>query len=140
MKLNNFKKIKKIALSPKPGIAMLMLVIIIGAAALVMAYTASFISLGDISMGYDAHRGAEAFSTADGCMEESLLRLRKDSTYTGGTLSFASSSCIIGVSGGGASRTIIATSTSDNYNSVLNGVIGINSNIITVTSWQEKEN
>jgi hypothetical protein len=91
-------------------------------------------------MGYDSHRGQENFSLADGCFEETLLRLRKDSAYAGGTLNFGAASCIITVTGGGATRTIVVTASEQNYNSIIDGGITITGSDITVDSWQEREN
>lgn len=63
-------------LNPRSGFAALLAIVVIGAAALIMAYNASLLGLGELESGYTSQRGAEAFAIADGCMEEALRRLR----------------------------------------------------------------
>ena len=56
-------------------------------------------------------KGKEALMAANGCAEETLLRLRNDVNYTGGSLILGDADCIVIVSGTGADRTISITST-----------------------------
>jgi hypothetical protein len=130
----------------KSGMIALMMVVIIGAAALVMAYAASFLSIGSLTTSYDAHNGAGVYSMADGCVETGLEHFRfNPGTYTGETLNFSAGSCIISVSGSGATRTITATASSGSYNTILDVVISYSTGtygetIVTVNSWTEREN
>jgi len=122
------------------GMAALMIVVIIGAALLLMAYSAIFLGLGDLEMGYNYQRGNEAMSVADGCMEEALYRLRKNNSYVGATLTLDNGTCVIVVSGSGATRTINVTATSDAYTKKIQADISISGNTITTNSWQELTN
>ena len=130
----------------KSGMIALMMVVIIGAAALVMAYAASFLSIGSLTTSYDAHNGSEVYSMADGCVETALEHFRLNSgTYTGETLNFSAGSCTISVSGSGATRTITATATRGSYAAILDVVISYSTGvygetIVTVNSWTEREN
>ena len=65
-------------LQPRSGFAALLAIVVIGAAALIMAYNSSLLGLGELESGYTAQQGSEAFSLAEGCMEEALRRLRID--------------------------------------------------------------
>ena len=58
------------------GFAALLVIVAIGAAALIMAYNASILGLGDLESGYTAQQGSRAFEIADGCLNEALRRLR----------------------------------------------------------------
>ncbi|MEI7452456.1 MAG: hypothetical protein WCK37_04640 [Candidatus Falkowbacteria bacterium] len=136
----------KIINKNKSGVIALMMVVIIGAAALVMAYAASFLSLGNLTTSYDAHNGSEVYSMSDGCVETAMKKFRLNpGTYTGETLNFSSGSCIISISGSGATRTITSTATRGNYTAILDVVISYSTGtygetIVTVNSWTEREN
>ncbi len=63
-------------LQPRSGFAALLAIVVIGAAALIMAYNSSLLGLGELESGYTSQQGSEAFSLAEGCMDEALRRLR----------------------------------------------------------------
>lgn len=122
----------------KNGAAALLTVVIIGAATLIMAFTASVLGLGELEMGYDAGQGGEAISLADGCMEEALQRLRMDVGYTGGSLSLSDGSCTIHVVSAAANRVITVTSTVGVYHNVIRMDVDIaTTSEILVNSWEE---
>ena len=134
---NNKNKI----IQDKRGVAALLTIVIVGAASLIMAYSASILGLGELDMGYTEKKGEDAFNIADGCMEEALRHLRLNQSYTGETLSLGSGSCIIGISSSGSDRTIIVTSTLSSYHKVLESNLtlsGSNNDIIAINSWEEK--
>ncbi len=93
------------------GAAAILTVVIVGAATLLMAYSASLLGLGELEMGYLAQKGEEAFYVADGCVQEAMHRLRKDSGYSGSSLNLGNGSCIISVAGSGSERAITVTGT-----------------------------
>lgn len=120
------------------GVAALLTIVIVAAATLIMAYSASLLGLGELDLGYTAQKGEEAFSVADGCIEEALHRMRLNAGYTGGSLSLTNGSCTITVSGSNP-YTIGAIGTSGDYNKKLEAVITLTGNVITVDSWKEKD-
>lgn len=123
------------------GIAALFTVIVISAAALMMAYGASLLGLGELDSGYTMQKGEEAFWVADGCMEEALGQFRLNSAYTGGALTVSNGSCIIGVTSFGSSRTIVVTGTSGQFNKKMQAGITLPASgaaSIIINSWQEK--
>ena len=120
----------------KRGAAALLLVVILGVAALLMAVGASRLSLGEIEMGYNAQKGAEAFGVADGCAEEALERLRVDAGYTGGSLPLGGGTCIITVVTG-ANTVIDATGSVGGYHRRIEISLTLNNHIITIFRWNE---
>ncbi|HMB26384.1 MAG TPA: hypothetical protein VKP03_03125 [Patescibacteria group bacterium] len=124
----------------KKGVAALLTIVIIAAAVLVMAYTASILGLGELEMGYTMQKAGGAFSLADACMEEALIKLRFDSSYSGENLNIDDGSCIIGVTGSGSDRTVISESSIDNYYKKIQAQITISGDDIIIDSWQEVEN
>ena len=82
-------------------------------------------------------KGGEAFSVADGCMEEALGRMRMNSAYTGDSLNFDNGSCIITVIISGNNRTVTVTGTVGNYSRKIESTATLTNNIVTINSWQE---
>jgi len=120
------------------GFIALLTVIIISAAALIIAYNASLLGLGELDMGYDSQRGGETLSIADGCMEEAFSRLKLDSNYNGGALNLGDGSCTIVVVANVNDRIITITSTLDIYNKKIEADVTLIGNVITINSWTEK--
>ena len=122
------------------GIAAILTIVIVGAAALLMAYSASFLGLGDLEIGYDAQQAGEALAIADGCAEEALRRLKLDANYAGETLNLGDGSCIITVLSSGNNRIVTATSALGNYHKTVEVDVDVLAGEITFNSWQEKSN
>ena len=146
LRLSEASRVRSDNKKQKPGMIALLLVVVIGAAAFVMAYASTFLGIGDLTMSYNSNRGAEVYSLADGCVETALENFRNDPiNYIGQTLFFSGGSCIITVSGSGADRIISAAAASDNYTSIIDAAAAFSTgaygeNIITINSWTEREN
>lgn len=119
------------------GIAAMITIVVVGVAALIMAYSASFLGLGELDMGYTAQKGTQSFVLADGCIEEALYRLKLDNTYTGDTLSIDENSCIITVSGAGSNRTVSATATVGDFTRDISADVTITGGVVTIDSWND---
>ena len=127
------------------GGSILLIVVVIAASTLIMAYSSSILGLGELDSGYVSQKGSEAFSVADGCMEETLHRIRLNINYGIGAgtinLSTDDSSCAIDVVDLGENQRRITVSGSiDSYTKKIETELILNGNIITVTSWVEKSN
>lgn len=125
------------------GVAALLTIVIVAAAALIMAYSSSLLGLGELDLGYTSQKSSEAFAVADGCMEETLRRIRLDTNYGVGVgdinLTVSNGSCIINVKDlGGNQRRITITGTSGDYNKKIEAEITLSGNVIAIDSWQEK--
>jgi len=108
-----------------------------------MAYSASILGLGELDLGYTSQRGSEAFSVADGCTEETMRRMRIDTSYGVGAgsinISVSNGSCIIDVEDLGAGqRKITVLGASGNYNKKITTILTLSGNVITIDSWSEK--
>jgi len=144
-KINLYTYLKKV-LFPQHGVAALLTIILIAAATLIIAYSASILGLGELDLGYTSQKGGEAFSLADGCLEETLERIRLDVTYglSTGTIDLPTSNgnCTIDVTDlGNNQRKIwvtgnVITATS-RYTKKIQAEITVLNNIITNNSWQE---
>lgn len=126
------------------GIAAVLTIVIIAAATLIMASSASLLGLGELDLGYTSQKGGEAFALADGCMEEVLWRINLDLTYGVGAgqinLSLSNGSCIINITDLGANRRrITILGASGSYNKKIEAEITISAqNVPIIDSWAEK--
>ncbi|OGH86236.1 MAG: hypothetical protein A2493_00815 [Candidatus Magasanikbacteria bacterium RIFOXYC12_FULL_33_11] len=121
----------------KRGIMAIMMILIIGAAALILALSSIKLVVNDSQMSFTNQKGGEAFSVAEGCLEESLRRLRLNTSYTGEILNLSTGSCIIGVSSEGNDRIITVTGTAEDYTQRLQASVTLDGNVITLNSRQE---
>ena len=131
-KVNNFYTNEK-------GIVALLTIVIVATTALIMSFSVAFLGLGELDMSYTNQRGSEAFSVADGCMEEALRRIKINTNYNGGSLNLGDGLCIIEVVATGADRTITVIGTVDKYNKKIETKITLAGNVIAINSWEEKE-
>lgn len=120
-------------------------VVIIGAATLLIAATASYLGLAQLEAGFASSKGIEASAVADGCMDEALYRIRRDTSYglltSPISLSLGNGSCIINVVDLGSNqRRITVASTVSNYSKKIEEVITLTGSVITVNSWSELSN
>lgn len=126
------KKIKE-----QKGVAALITVIIISVAGLLMAYSAAFLGLGSLDMSYTSLKGAEAFAVADGCMEESLRRIKIDNNYEGGVFLIGEGKCEVSITGSGPNFVIEVLGSIDDFYSSLKAELSITGKKITLDSWEE---
>ena len=129
----------------KKGIAALLTVVIVGAITFLMTYSSVLIGLGELDMASASAGGAKALGVANGCMEETLRRIRIDNLYgVPGPLNFLTpdGSCTIQVAlFGGDARIIVVTGTSGSYSKKILSLIGLSGNpknIISMAYWTER--
>jgi len=131
-------------LKKQKGAIALITIIIISAASLLMAYTASILGFRELDTGYVSSKGEEAFSLTDGCVEEALYRLVIDSSYSGGSLSLSNGSCIINVTANGNDRIVAVVGTVsgpiEDYVKRVEVDLTLSGYQVTINSWEEKQN
>lgn len=124
------------------GVSLLIAVIILGSALLIVSASALLIGLGSREGSIIAEGGGEAFSLADGCMEEAYIRIRRDASWgLSGTVPFTApnGSCSIQVSDLGASiRQIDIVAEARQYSSHIRSRYSVASAVPTILSWEER--
>ncbi len=134
---SDFIRIADIFNKDKRGAAALLTVIIVGVTSLILAYSASILSLGELEMGYGSQKGSETASVADGCVEEAMQRLKMDQNYVGGLLNIGAGSCIIDIESNGNNRVVTATASIGSNYKVFQVDLTLNGSNIVINSWQE---
>ncbi len=98
-----------------------------------------FFGVDDLETGYAEWRSSESMMSAESCGEEALLRIRRDASYTGGTLTVGNSTCTITVVGTpcGACILNISSVTAGSYTRRLQATMTKFGSNVTLSSWQE---
>lgn len=81
--------------------------------------------------------GNQALVIAEAGAENALLKLIRNTNYTGEILTIASGSATVTVSGD-STKTITSTGNVEGVARVIQVTAGINNGVMTVTSWQEQ--
>ena len=119
------------------GAMLLLVVLIMGSTALLIAMSTALNGIGEMDMGLGDAQSAEALAIADGCAQEALLRLSRASSYTGAVLSVGDGSCTIAVSDVGGDKDITVTSILDRWERVLSIRVRVSGSRITILSWRQ---
>jgi len=109
---------------------------------LTMALNAARFGLSDLEISYAREISDESRVLAEGCVENTLHRIRRDTNYGVGAgaieLSLSKGSCTIEVEDLGADRrSITAAALVNDYERIINILITLSGNIIIVDSWWE---
>ena len=118
----------------------LVVVVILAAAALIMALNASLLGLGQLEGAFVASRGQEARAMAEGCLDQALGQLRRNSAYSGENFTSPNSagSCIITVTTTTpTNRTVNAEATIGEYTLNLTATVTVGPNTVVINTWQD---
>lgn len=129
-------------MNSKNGFIALTSILVISAVALAVTVSISLLGVGEAKSSLDFKKGQEALKIAEGCVEEALLRLRDDASYSGGSLNVGNGSCTINISGTGSDRTIDVSATLSvppDYVKKLQITAKRIGNSINSITWQEVE-
>ena len=117
---------------------LLLTVLTTGAVALTVSIHLALSGIGELDMGFAGTRSRKAFALAEGCLEEALLSLARDTSYAGGSHRFSEGSCAIAVQGDGAQRAIVARGTVDRWVRKVEAQVDISTPRVTLLDWRER--
>jgi hypothetical protein len=123
----------------RAGYVALISVIILGAIGSLVAVSLLLLGLGSAKTSFAIEQSNMAKALANACAEQGLLRIKKDSGYTGTTIiNFGNNSCSYFIQNpGGQSRTIDAKGTVGSIDRKIKILISAITPSITISSWQE---
>jgi len=84
-------------------------VLVIAAIALAIVMSISLLGINEAQASLSLKKSQETLQIAQSCVEEALLQLRNDNTFSGLTLSVGDGSCSISITETGANKTIDVT-------------------------------
>lgn len=127
------------------GAVALLAMLILMAAALTITAGLSLRGLGNLQAVDVSHRGEETFVGADGCVNETLLRLRNDSAYRGVTMTIVVPCVTTVTDNGGGQRTIHSVGTQQNITRHVRAIAQLGTVVLSgrtvntrsVTLWEE---
>lgn len=121
----------------KGGYIALTTVLIIATVVVATALTVAVTSTASGQSGLAYEQGEDALHEVESCIEDTLMRLHGNTSYSGGTLVLPEGSCIVTVSVAGQTYTITAYNSATNPRRTLQTVITRGSCQV-VTSWIEQ--
>lgn len=131
-------------LSNQQGFLAVVTVVMVSAITLTFAVTLAVLGINESLLGYTADQSQDALQASEACSEEAYFRLKRDSSYTGGTIPLGSGTCTISISGSGSTRTINTSATEGDFTREVEADVTFQSNIaantegIDLTHWEEQ--
>ena len=123
------------------GTIALISLLIITAVTLAIGLSLNLLGLDEMRMGFRGSQSSQAFHVAESCLEEALMRLKRDANYTGGNLSIGNGSCNIIITADGNQRTITVSGNIDQLIRKIQTTVNVLNNGTTfgneTISWQE---
>lgn len=119
------------------GVATLVAVVVIAAITLAVALRVSFSSVSGLAAAFGEGQAAVAMAGLDGCVDEALLRILRQSNYGGGAFGIGRAGCAVSVQGTGATRTIRATGTVATFFRAATVDVSLAGGAVTVTRFEE---
>ena len=122
------------------GMAAIFTVLIISAAALLMAKSTSLLGMDALEIQTLANGASETLFIADGCIEESLRRLRINESWSasGLILNIGAGSCEVNTEELVGRKKITAVSTLNNYHKKVAVEVTTADGEVNVLSWKEE--
>ena len=128
-------------MSKQSGTIALISLLIITAVTLAIGLSLNLLGLDEMRMGFRESKSSQAFHVAESCLEEALMRLKRDANYTGGNLQIGQGSCNIVIAVNGTERTITVTGTVDQLIRKIQSVVNVLNDGTTFGNetvfWQE---
>ena len=121
----------------RPGAMLLLTVIIVGTTALLIALGTAMRGIEELDMGLAEIQSAEALAVAEGCAQEALLRLARDNSYAGATLSVGDGTCTIVVSDVSGNKEVVTTGTVNRWEHTITISVDVSGSSLTILSWRQ---
>jgi len=127
---------------PNKGQAMISILLVL-ALAIIFITTAAVIYLTETDFSFNSRKSNEIYYNAEAGLENAILQILRQPSYSGETLTFDDSSVTISVgSGPGPNQETITASGKSNSNKFirnLKAIVEINNRIVNLISWRENE-
>ncbi len=134
---NKFLKHNSQHLESKQGYIALISIIIITAVILIISISINLSGVSEIQMSVSENQSLESFAVAEAGISEAMIRLKRDSGYSGGSLNIGNGSCTIEVTSNASNRTITSTGIVNDLTRKIESIVELNGNNLTIISWKE---
>ncbi len=138
---NSGMSYKSQVIRQQSGMAAILTVVIVGAAVLIMAKSASLSAVDDVMVSAEMNKGQEAMSIAGGCAEETLRRIQLDPGYTANdyVLTLGNEECTISASINSGQHIIDVLGRVDDYYQRLRVRATIDGAEVVIGDWEETD-
>lgn len=120
------------------GAMLLISILAVGGVGLALVLGSAVRLIGELHAGEGDVASRQALAAAESCVYESLLRLVRDSSFGGATLTVGEASCTsVVTSEGGAQRSIVATGMRGRWTRSLIVRVDIGTPKLTILEWSE---
>ncbi len=122
------------------GAAALTVFLIILAVSLIVVSTTALIGVDNLSIGFSQQASSDMILSAESCVEEAMVRLRRDSSYAGGSLVVGDATCTIAVTGTPCGAcTIDVEAQGDGYVRNIQASVFVSGGVVDLVSVKEIE-
>lgn len=123
------------------GFIALSTVLVIMSVVVAVVMTVALLSIGEAQSSLAIYLGEDNLAAVEGCVEDVMLKIRADQTYSGTTISRPDGvNCSITYNPGGSGPTdwdLTITTNTTSYQRKIRAILTRNPTGITLTSWQE---
>jgi hypothetical protein len=121
------------------GAAALISIVVVMALVVLVVTSVALAGLSTLEHGFAEQVSTDIILADETCAEEAIVRLQRNSAYTGGSLTVGDVACTITVSGSGSTRTITIVGVEQNFTRRLQADISLSGSVSTITAWQETD-
>ncbi len=127
--------------SKKKGAAMLITTVVVIATALAIAISVEYLGIGEMVISLGDTQSEQAMEIANSCVNEALLQIKSNNSYSGGTINSGGATCTLTISpASGSPRTISSIGTVGQTVRKIIATITISGSTVAITSWNEDIN
>ncbi len=119
------------------GYVAISIVLILTAVILGIIIAVAGLGIGEGQASLALSKGEDALNFSEGCLNDAILKIRSDYTYSGGIITRPEGTCSISVSQSGLVYTSTASASTTAYRRTVQAVINRGLTTVSLTSWKE---
>lgn len=121
----------------KKGFIAISTVLVLMSVIIAIVLTITYLAVGEGQSSLAIYLGEDNLNLVEGCAEDYMLKIRSDSSFTGGNITRPEGTCTITINSGNPNWDITISSTNVDYKRKVQVKFVRNPTGITLTSWQE---
>ncbi|MDD3646959.1 MAG: hypothetical protein PHS44_00455 [Candidatus Dojkabacteria bacterium] len=124
-------------LNKQNGAALLVSLLVISALALVLAIAVNLSAVDEVLRSSQGRSSLRSRTIADSCLEEAMLRLKRNSSYMGETLNFEYGTCNVTILEAGTIRTVNIYASEETSVTELSVEVELSGTVPIINSWKK---
>ena len=119
------------------GAVLLIAVLVITMVVLLLSFTINSNALDDLKTSMKNRKGSYADSLAESCLEEVLIKLKKDSNYSIDQIIFSEGLCQVSITSEGTTKSVNILAEKDNYFTEVSAEVDMSVKPIKISLWKK---